>query len=203
MPRVGINENPASQYRTANTPSGDNSTHQPKTTRSQQGCIMTPRRKRAAWIIGALIALSLVTFFVVNAFRQNLVFFYSPTQIIAGEAPQNSAFRVGGMVAENSLARAADGVTMQFIITDTAQNIPVQYRGILPDLFKEGKGVVAQGRWENGTFISPAKYSPNMTKTICRPKRKKRSIKRISRQPTTKPTRQAKPHSTIRKHNDW
>ncbi|QKJ66064.1 cytochrome c maturation protein CcmE [Deefgea piscis] len=125
---------------------------------------MTPRRKRAAWIIGALIALSLVTFFVVNAFRQNLVFFYSPTQIIAGEAPQNSAFRVGGMVAENSLARAADGVTMQFIITDTAQNIPVQYRGILPDLFKEGKGVVAQGRWENGTFIASevlAKHDEN------------------------------------------
>ncbi|WP_288843986.1 cytochrome c maturation protein CcmE [uncultured Deefgea sp.] len=125
---------------------------------------MTPRRKRAAWIIGALIALSLVTFFVVNAFRQNLVFFYSPTQIIAGEAPQNSAFRVGGMVAENSLSRAADGVTMQFIITDTAQNIPVQYRGILPDLFKEGKGVVAQGRWENGTFIASevlAKHDEN------------------------------------------
>ncbi|MFY8064603.1 MAG: cytochrome c maturation protein CcmE [Usitatibacteraceae bacterium] len=125
---------------------------------------MTPRRKRAAWIIGALIALALVTFFVVNAFRQNLVFFYTPTQIAAGEAPQGRAFRIGGMVVEKSLVRAPDGVTIQFSVTDTDKTIPVQYRGILPDLFKEGKGVVAEGRWENGVFTASevlAKHDEN------------------------------------------
>ena len=125
---------------------------------------MTPRRKRAAWIIGALIALALVTFFVVNAFRQNLVFFYTPTQVAAGAAPQGRAFRIGGMVVDKSLVRAADGVTMQFAVTDTDQSIPVQYRGILPDLFKEGKGVVAEGRWENGVFTASevlAKHDEN------------------------------------------
>jgi cytochrome c-type biogenesis protein CcmE len=125
---------------------------------------MTPRRKRAAWIIGALIALALVTFFVVNAFRQNLVFFYTPTQIAAGEAPQGRAFRIGGMVVDKSLVRAADGVTIQFAVTDTDKVIPVQYRGILPDLFKEGKGVVAEGRWENGVFTASevlAKHDEN------------------------------------------
>ncbi|MBM5571695.1 MULTISPECIES: cytochrome c maturation protein CcmE [Deefgea] len=125
---------------------------------------MTPRRKRAAWIIGALIALALVTFFVVNAFRQNLVFFYTPTQVAAGEAPQGRAFRIGGMVVDKSLVRATDGVTIQFTVTDTDKTIPVQYRGILPDLFKEGKGVVAEGRWENGVFTASevlAKHDEN------------------------------------------
>ena len=125
---------------------------------------MTPRRKRAAWIIGAMIALALVTFFVVNAFRQNLVFFYTPTQIAAGEAPQGRAFRIGGMVVDKSLVRAADGVTIRFDVTDTDKVIPVQYRGILPDLFKEGKGVVAEGRWENGVFTASevlAKHDEN------------------------------------------
>jgi len=125
---------------------------------------MTPRRKRAAWIIGALIALALVTFFVVNAFRQNLVFFYTPTQVAAGEAPQGRAFRIGGMVVDKSLQRATDGVTIRFDVTDTDKIIPVQYRGILPDLFKEGKGVVAEGRWENGVFTASevlAKHDEN------------------------------------------
>lgn len=125
---------------------------------------MTPRRKRAIWIIGALIALALVTFFVVNAFRQNLVFFYTPTQVTAGEAPEGRAFRIGGMVVEKSLVRAADGVTIQFGVTDTDKVIPVRYRGILPDLFKEGKGVVAEGRWENGVFTASevlAKHDEN------------------------------------------
>ena len=125
---------------------------------------MTPRRKRAAIIVGALIALALVTFFVVNAFRQNLVFFYTPAQIVAGEAPQGRAFRIGGMVVEKSLQRAADGVTIRFAVTDTDKTIPVQYRGILPDLFKEGKGVVAEGRWENGLFTASevlAKHDEN------------------------------------------
>lgn len=127
---------------------------------------MIPRRKRMLWIFAALVALSLVTFFVVNAFRQNLVFFYTPSQIMAGEAPQGRAFRIGGMVVKGSLARAADGVTIGFAVTDTAQQVAVKYRGSLPDLFKEGKGVVAQGRWENGIFVASevlAKHDENYT----------------------------------------
>jgi cytochrome c-type biogenesis protein CcmE len=125
---------------------------------------MSPRRKRIFWIVGALITLALVTFFVVNAFRQNLVFFYSPTQIINGEAPQGRAFRLGGMVVDKSLIRASDGVSIRFTVTDTDKNIPVQFRGLLPDLFKEGKGVVAEGSWENGIFTATevlAKHDEN------------------------------------------
>jgi cytochrome c-type biogenesis protein CcmE len=83
---------------------------------------------------------------VLNAFRSNLVFFFSPSQIAAGEAPKDRAFRIGGLVVDGSLKRAGDGLTVQFVVTDTAQSIPVVYKGILPDLFREGKGVVAQGR---------------------------------------------------------
>lgn len=125
---------------------------------------MTPRRKRMLWVGGALLTLALVTFFVVNAFRENLVFFYSPTQIIAGEAPQGRAFRIGGMVAANSLQRESDGVTMQFAVTDTDKTITVKYKGLLPDLFKEGKGVVAQGSWDGAVFIATevlAKHDEN------------------------------------------
>ncbi|MBY0444579.1 MAG: cytochrome c maturation protein CcmE [Burkholderiales bacterium] len=125
---------------------------------------MSPRRKRIFWIVGALITLALVTFFVVNAFRQNLVFFYSPTQVVNGEAPQGRAFRLGGMVVDKSLIRASDGVSIRFTVTDTDKNIPVQFRGLLPDLFKEGKGVVAEGSWENGIFTATevlAKHDEN------------------------------------------
>jgi cytochrome c-type biogenesis protein CcmE len=83
---------------------------------------------------------------VLNAFRSNLVFFFSPSQIAAGEAPKDRAFRVGGMVETGSVKRQADGVTVQFVVTDTAKSVPVVYKGILPDLFREGKGVVAEGR---------------------------------------------------------
>jgi len=75
-----------------------------------------------------------------------MVFFFTPSQVVAGEAPRNKSFRMGGMVEQDSLRREADGVTVSFVVTDLAQRLPVRYRGILPDLFKEGKGVVAQGR---------------------------------------------------------
>ncbi|MCZ2441863.1 MAG: cytochrome c maturation protein CcmE [Burkholderiales bacterium] len=107
---------------------------------------MKPRHKRAAIIGGGLTALAVVVALVLNAFQSNLVFFFSPSQIAANEAPRDRAFRVGGMVEEGSLQRAADGLTVRFVVTDTAKTIPVAYKGILPDLFQEGKGVVAQGR---------------------------------------------------------
>lgn len=108
---------------------------------------MKPRHKRFALIIGALAVMGAAATLVLNAFEENLVFFFTPTQIAAGEAPKNRAFRIGGMVKDGSLQR--DGVNVRFIVTDTAHEVPVTYTGILPDLFREGKGVVAQGKLED------------------------------------------------------
>ena len=114
---------------------------------------MKPRHKRLALISVIVAAVGVATALVLNAFQSNLVFFYSPSQIAAKEAPTARTFRVGGMVVEGSVKR--DGTEVQFIVTDTAQNVAVQYRGILPDLFKEGKGVVAQGQMrDDGTFVA-------------------------------------------------
>jgi len=111
---------------------------------------MKPRHKRFALIIGALAVIGAAAALILNAFEENLVFFFTPTQVAAGEAPKNRAFRIGGMVKDGSVQR--DGVNVRFIVTDTAHDIPVTYTGILPDLFREGKGVVAQGKLEdNGT----------------------------------------------------
>jgi cytochrome c-type biogenesis protein CcmE len=93
-----------------------------------------------------LAALGLACVFVLNAFNSNLVFFFSPSQVAAKEAPIGRSFRIGGMVENGSLKREANGLTVNFVVTDTAKTIPVVFTGILPDLFKEGKGVVAQGK---------------------------------------------------------
>jgi cytochrome c-type biogenesis protein CcmE len=107
---------------------------------------MKPRYKRGLMIVGGLAALGIAAALVLSAFQQNLVFFFTPSQIAANEAPQGRMFRVGGMVEPGSVKRQADGISVQFIVTDTAKGIPVVYRGQLPDLFREGKGVVTQGR---------------------------------------------------------
>jgi cytochrome c-type biogenesis protein CcmE len=99
-----------------------------------------------AMIAGGLAALGIVAALVLTAFQENLVFFFTPSQIAANEAPQGRTFRIGGMVEKGSVKRQADGVTVQFMVTDTAKTVPVTYRGPLPDLFREGKGVVAQGQ---------------------------------------------------------
>jgi cytochrome c-type biogenesis protein CcmE len=106
---------------------------------------MKPRHRRFAWIGAGAVLLGAATALVLNAFQSNLVFFFSPTDIVENRVPQGRAFRIGGMVEEKSLTRAPDGLTVRFKVTDTAKTIPVVYTGILPDLFKEGKGVVAQG----------------------------------------------------------
>ncbi|NDC62340.1 MAG: cytochrome c maturation protein CcmE, partial [Betaproteobacteria bacterium] len=105
---------------------------------------LTPRQTRFALIAGGVVVLALAAAFVLNAFQSNLVFFFTPTQVLNGEAPKNTTFRIGGLVKVGSLQR--DGTDVSFVVTDTAQEIPVRYSGLLPDLFKEGKGVVAQGR---------------------------------------------------------
>ena len=107
---------------------------------------MKRRHKRISIIVVGLAGLGLAAFLVANAFRQNLVFFFSPTQVAAKEAPVERTFRIGGLVENGTLKRDPDGLTVRFTVTDTAQSIPVVYKGILPDLFKEGRGCVAQGK---------------------------------------------------------
>jgi cytochrome c-type biogenesis protein CcmE len=102
-----------------------------------------PRHKRLAAIGAGLAALGIAAALVLSAFEQNLVFFFTPSQIAANEAPQGRTFRIGGMVEAGSVKRS--GVEVRFLVTDTAKSIPVVYSGALPDLFREGKGVVAQG----------------------------------------------------------
>jgi cytochrome c-type biogenesis protein CcmE len=104
----------------------------------------SPRQKRFGLIAGGILVLSAAAAFVLNAFQSNLVFFFTPTQILNGEAPIDKTFRIGGMVKAESLKR--DGTEVSFVVTDTAKDITVRYTGLLPDLFKEGKGVVAQGK---------------------------------------------------------
>ena len=107
---------------------------------------MTPRHKKLALIVLVVAALGIAVALVLNAFNSNLVLFFSPTQVANGEAPTSRAFRIGGLVEEGSIRREAGGLTTRFVVTDTARTMPVTYTGILPDLFKEGKGVVAEGR---------------------------------------------------------
>jgi cytochrome c-type biogenesis protein CcmE len=107
---------------------------------------MKRRHKRIGIILVGLAGLGIATFLVAGAFRQNLVFFFSPTQVAAKEAPIDRAFRIGGLVQDGTLKRDPDGLTVRFTVTDTAASIPVVYKGILPDLFKEGRGCVAQGK---------------------------------------------------------
>ncbi len=114
---------------------------------------MKPRHKKALIALGALAVLGVAVGLVLNAFNSNLVFFYTPTQIAAKEAPQGRTFRVGGLVEQGSVVR--DGVTVRFKVTDNAQAVAVAYQGVLPDLFKEGKGVVAQGQLgADGVFVA-------------------------------------------------
>lgn len=152
---------------------------------------MKRRHKRIAFIVAGLSGLGIAAALVLSAFQSNLVFFFSPTQVAANEAPANRAFRVGGLVEAGTLKRASDGLTVSFTVTDTAKSIPVVYKGILPDLFKEGKGCVAQGRLgtdgvfyadqvlakhdenymppEAGQAIDKAKHAQEASKTIVSP----------------------------------
>ena len=107
---------------------------------------MKPRHKRFVLIGVGIAGLVLSATLVLSAFQKNLVFFFTPSQVAANEAPVGKSFRIGGLVEKGSVKREADGVTVQFVVTDTAKSIPVSYRGILPDLFREGKGVVTQGK---------------------------------------------------------
>jgi cytochrome c-type biogenesis protein CcmE len=124
---------------------------------------MKPRHKRIALITGGLATIGIAATLVLNALNSNIAFFVTPSEIAAGKAPQGQIFRIGGMVKEGSLRR--DNLTVHFAITDTAKEVPVTYTGILPDLFMEGKGAVAQGKiGPDGVFAASevlAKHDEN------------------------------------------
>lgn len=126
---------------------------------------MKSRHKKLVVILLAMAGIGIAAALVLNAFRSNLVFFFSPTEVAQGKAPTDRAFRIGGLVEPGSLKREPDGLTVRFVVTDTAKSIPVVYQGVLPDLFKEGKGVVAEGKLgENGLFSATqvlAKHDEN------------------------------------------
>jgi len=124
---------------------------------------LKPRHKRAAIIIGGLAVLGIAAALVLNALNRNIALYVTPSDVVAGKAPKGQAFRIGGMVKDGSLRR--DNLTVHFVVTDTVKDIPVAYTGILPDLFKEGKGAVVQGRLEtDGNFTASevlAKHDEN------------------------------------------
>ena len=126
---------------------------------------MKPRHKKLAIIASGVAALGVASILVLNAFQSNLVFFFSPSQVVAKEAPIGKSFRIGGLVEEGSVKREDSSTTVRFAVTDTAETIPVIYTGILPDLFREGKGVVAQGKISaDGIFMADevlAKHDEN------------------------------------------
>ena len=126
---------------------------------------MKPRHKRFIFIGLGLLALAVASVLILNAFQSNLVFFFTPTQVANGEVPKGRGFRIGGMVEDGSLKREGDGLTVHFVMTDMAKRVPVTFKGILPDLFKEGKGAVAQGQLgADGIFVASevlAKHDEN------------------------------------------
>ena len=124
---------------------------------------MKPRYKRAAIIVGALIAIGIAAVLILNALNSNIALYVTPSEVAAGKSPAGQVFRIGGMVKDGSVKR--DGLTVHFVITDMVKDIPVAYTGILPDLFKEGKGAVIQGRLNpDGQFVASevlAKHDEN------------------------------------------
>ena len=123
---------------------------------------MKTRHKRLAIAAGVVLVIAAAAALILNAFQSNLVFFFSPSQIESKEVPVNRTFRLGGLVVAGSVKRT--GVAVDFMVTDTAKSVPVHFEGILPDLFKEGKGVVAQGKLQDGVFVAKevlAKHDEN------------------------------------------
>lgn len=127
---------------------------------------MRPARKKRMILIGLMVAgVAVAVGFGLRAFNQNLMYFYAPSEVLAGAAPANAPFRIGGLVSNGSVQRQSDGLTVQFDVTDQAKSVTVQYTGILPDLFREGQGIVAHGRLgPEGVFIADevlAKHDEN------------------------------------------
>jgi cytochrome c-type biogenesis protein CcmE len=115
---------------------------------------MTPRQRRLTLVIGILAGVSIAGALALTAFRENVTFFFDPSQVVQGKVTDGEHFRLGGMVSKGSIQRAPGSLEVRFLVTDFAHEVPVSYTGVLPDLFREGQGVVANGRLVNGTFVA-------------------------------------------------
>lgn len=116
---------------------------------------MTPRRKRLWLVLGILAGVAIAGGLALQAFRENVMFFFDPSQVVSGEVPHGQRFRLGGMVENGSVQRTPGSLEVQFVVTDFRQSVPVRYTGVLPDLFREGQGVVAHGRLDGaGVFTA-------------------------------------------------
>ena len=126
---------------------------------------MTPRRKRLLVVLGILAGVGVAATLAVQAFRDNMMLFFDPSQVVAGEAPQGRTFRIGGMVTEGSVKREPGSLEVRFVVTDFQHSVPVSYTGVLPDLFREGQGIVAHGKLDSsGMFVADevlAKHDEN------------------------------------------
>ena len=126
---------------------------------------MTPRRRRLLLVVGIVAGVSIAGAFALTAMRENVMFFFDPSQVATGAAPMAERFRLGGMVSEGSVKRASGSLEVRFVVTDFKHDVPVSYTGVLPDLFREGQGVVAHGRLgSNGIFVADevlAKHDEN------------------------------------------
>ncbi|TCV89505.1 cytochrome c maturation protein CcmE [Sulfurirhabdus autotrophica] len=147
---------------------------------------MKVRQKRFAYIMVGLMVIGIATALILNALNSNVAFYFTPTQVFNKEVPLNKAFRIGGLVEAGSMKREGDGLTVHFVVTDTARSMPVVFKGILPDLFREGKGVVAQGKLEaDGVFRAEdvlAKHDENYM-----PPEAKSAIEQAQKQKGVKP----------------
>ncbi|HEY2276298.1 MAG TPA: cytochrome c maturation protein CcmE [Steroidobacteraceae bacterium] len=115
---------------------------------------MTPRRRRMALVLGIVAGVAIAGALALSAFRKNVTFFFDPSQVTAGKVPPGEGFRLGGMVTKGSLRREPGNIEVHFVVTDFQHDVPVSYSGVLPDLFREGAGVVAHGRMQDGTFVA-------------------------------------------------
>ncbi len=115
---------------------------------------MTPRQKRMALVLGIVVGVSIAGALALSAFRKNVTFFFDPTQVASGQVPSGQRFRLGGMVTKGSVQRAPGSLEVRFVVTDFKHEVPVSYTGVLPDLFREGQGVVAHGRMSGTTFVA-------------------------------------------------
>lgn len=115
---------------------------------------MTPRRRRMALVLGIVAGVAIAGALALSAFRKNVTFFFDPSAVTAGKVPPGEGFRLGGMVTKGSLRREPGSIEVHFVVTDFQHDVPVSYSGVLPDLFREGAGVVAHGKMQDGTFVA-------------------------------------------------
>ena len=151
---------------------------------------MTPRQRRLTLVIGILAGVSIAGTLALSAFRRNVTFFFDPSQVVAGQVPAGERFRLGGMVTQGSLKRAPGSLEVRFVVTDFSHDVPVSYTGVLPDLFREGAGVVAHGHLgPDGTFIADevlAKHDEKyMPPEVARSLKRRHGESRTETEPTT------------------